>query len=219
MREVAMRGVRTTVLVAAWLGLGLGLGLGAAPSAQEPPERVRGILETVKGDQLSVQTREGGMLDVKLKKDSDIFVVTPKTLDDIKAGDFIGITSIEMGGKQVALEAHLFAEDLRGVGEGHYPWDLVQEPNMMTNATIAEIKDVGDDRELEVTYAEGEGEQKTEGSQTIFVPPDVPVVLIEQRGSPDMLTPGKAVFLMVEASDTGPQAIATVVGEGIDPPM
>jgi hypothetical protein len=34
-----------------------------------------------------------------------------------------------------------------------------------------------------------------------------------------MLTPGKAVFLMVQASDAGPQAVATVVGEGIDPPM
>jgi hypothetical protein len=35
-----------------------------------------------------------------------------------------------------------------------------------------------------------------------------------------MLAPGKTVFLMVEPSEAGgPQAVATVVGEGIDPPM
>jgi hypothetical protein len=198
-----------------WLAL-----VGALPlAAQEPPQRVRGTLDAVEGDQLSVQTREGGMIDVKLKEGSGIFVVTPKTLDDIKAGDFVGITSIDVSGRRVALEVHLFVEDLRGVGEGHYPWDLVQEPNMMTNATIAEIEKVGEDRVLEVTYAEGEGDQKTQGTQAIFVPPDVPIVLIEQSGTRDMLTPGRAVFLMAEPSDEGPQAVATVVGDGIDPPM
>jgi hypothetical protein len=186
-------------------------------SAQEP-ERVRGTLEAVAGDQLSVQTREGAMVEVRLKQDAGIFVVTPATLEQIEAGDFVGITSIEVGGQRVALELHLFAEDLRGVGEGQLPWDLVDEPNMMTNATIAEIKEVGSDRELELTWAEAEGEHRTY-TQTVFVPPDAPVVLIEQSGTRDMLAPGKAVFLMVEPSDAGPQAVATVVGEGIDPPM
>jgi hypothetical protein len=188
-------------------------------AAQEPPQRLRGTLETVAGDQLGVRTHEGATVEVRLKPDADIFVVTPSSLENIEAGDFIGITSIEESGRRRALEVHLFAEDLRGVGEGHYPWDLVAEPNMMTNATIAEITEVGEDRELEVTYTEGEGEQKTEGAQTIFVPLDAPIVLIEERGTRAMLAPGKAVFLMVEPSEAGPQAVATVVGEGTDPPM
>jgi hypothetical protein len=190
-----------------------------APLSAQEPERLRGTLETVAGDQLGVRTREGAMVEVRLKPDAGIFVVTPTSLEDIEAGDFVGITSIEDSGRRRALEVHLFAEDLRGVGEGHYPWDLVDEPNMMTNATIAEIEEVGEDRELEVTYAEGQGEQKTENAQTIFVPPDAPIVLIEERGTREMLAPGKAVFLMVEPSQAGPQAVATVVGEGIDPPM
>jgi len=189
------------------------------PLSAQTPERVRGTLETVEGDQLGVRTREGALVEVRLKPDAGIFVVTPSSLEDIEAGDFVGITSIEESGRRRALEVHLFAEDLRGVGEGHYPWDLVAEPNMMTNATIAEIKEVGEDRELEVTYAEGEGEQKTVGAQTIFVPLDVPIVLIEERGTRAILAPGKPVFLKVEPSEAGPQAVATVVGEGIDPPM
>jgi hypothetical protein len=188
-------------------------------SAQEPPQRLRGTLETVAGDQLGVRTREGEMVEVRLKPDAGIFVVTPSSLEAIEAGDFVGITSIEESGRRRALEVHLFAEDLRGVGEGHYPWDLVAEPNMMTNATIAEINEVGEDRELDVTYTEGKGEQKTAGAQTIFVPLDAPIVLIEERGTRAMLAPGKTVFLMVEPSEVGPQAVATVVGEGIDPPM
>jgi hypothetical protein len=197
------------------------LGLaGLPPVSAQAPERLRGTLETVAGDQLGVRTREGAMVEVRLKPDAGIFVVTPTSLEDIEAGDFVGITSIEESGRRRALEVHLFAEDLRGVGEGHYPWDLVDEPNMMTNATIAEIKEVGEDRELEVTYAEGQGERKMEGAQTIFVPPDAPIVLIEERGTREMLAPGKTVFLMVEPSEAGgPQAVATVVGEGIDPPM
>jgi hypothetical protein len=180
--------------------------------AQEQPERVRGKLTAVEGDRLSVETRAGESVAVRRKEGSDIFVVTPATLADIKAGDFVGVTSIEAGGRSVALEVHLFAEDLRGVGEGRYAWDLVEEPNLMTNATVAAIEAVGEDRVLEVTWAEGL-------PQTLFVPFDAPIVRIAPTGTPAMLTPGRAVFLMVEASESGPLAVATVVGEGVDPPM
>ena len=48
-----------------------------APLSAQAPERVRGTLETVAGDHLGVRTREGAMVEVRLKQDSDIFVVTP----------------------------------------------------------------------------------------------------------------------------------------------
>jgi hypothetical protein len=208
-----MRFGRLGMVAIVWLGLGA-----VMLPAQEPPERVRGRLAAVEGDRLSVETRAGERVELRLKEDAGIFVVRPAALDDIRTGDFVGVTSIEAGGRRVALEVHLFAEDLRGVGEGHYPWDLVAEPNMMTNATVAEIEAVGEDRVLEMTYAEGQGEG-TARAQTVYVPFDAPIVRIEQTGTSDMLTPGRAVFLMVEASESGPVAVATVVGEGIDPPM
>ena len=89
---------------------------------------------------------------------------------------------------------------------------------MMTNATVAEIEEVGEDRELEVTYAR-QGERKAPRRADHLVPPDIPIVQIARSGTRDMLTPGRAVFLMVEPSGDGPQAVATVVGEGVDPPM
>lgn len=195
---------------------GLGLGPALLP-AQEQPERVRGTLMAVEGDRLSVETRAGDTVALRRKEGSGIFVVTPAALEDIEAGDFVGLTSIEAGGRSVALEVHLFAEDLRGLGEGRFPWDLVDEPNMMTNATVAEIAAVGEDRVLDLTWAEGEGESAAAAS--VFVPFETPIVRIAQTGTPDMLVPGRAVFLMIEASDSGPLAVATVIGEGVDPPM
>jgi hypothetical protein len=182
---------------------------------------VRGTLEAVKGDQLTVETREGETLDLALQDQTRVMVVRPASLDDIKKGDYVGLTSIESGGKRIAISAHIFAEDLRGAAEGHGPWDLVKEPNTMTNATVAEIQEVGDQRELEVTYREGEGEAKTEGSQTIYVPKELSVVRMEKAADRSVLKPGEQAFVVVrDAADIGPSALAVIVGsEGATPPM
>jgi hypothetical protein len=198
--------------------------LGAPPpvSAEEPkPYRVRGTLEAVEGDKLTVETREGETLGLTLQDQTRVMVVKPASLDDIKQGDYVGLTSIESGGKRVAISAHIFGEDLRGTAEGHVPWDLVKEPNTMTNATVAEVQEVGDQRELEVTYRQGEGEAKSEGSQTIYVPEELSVVRMEKAADRSVLKPGEQAFLVVrDAADTGPTALAVIVGsEGAAPPM
>ena len=36
------------------------------------------------------------------------------------------------------LEVHIFAESMRGLGEGHYDWDL-RPSSKMTNANVASI--------------------------------------------------------------------------------
>ena len=116
---------------------------------------------------------------------------------------------------------HIFAEDLRGTAEGHGPWDLVKEPNTMTNATVAEIEEVGDQRELKVRYKQGEGEQKTEGSQAIYVPDDLSVVKMEKASDRSVLKPDKEAFLVVrDGADGSRTVLAVVVGdEGATPPM
>jgi hypothetical protein len=199
------------------------LALGAPPpsAADEHPYRVRGTIESVKGNELAVDTREGEALDLTLTDDTRVMVVRPTSLDDIKQGDYVGLTSVDSGGKRVAISAHIFAEDLRGTAEGHVPWDLVKEPNTMTNATVAEVEEVGDQRELKVSYRQGEGEQKTEGSQTIYVPDDLSVVRMEKASDRSALQPGKRAFLVVrDAADGGPTVLAVIVGEeGATPPM
>jgi hypothetical protein len=185
--------------------------------AQEP-YRVRGTLKSVTADQLVLASREGEVMGFPLSPDLGVYVVTPATIDDVKQGQFVGLTTVTSGDRQVALEAHLFADDLRGLGEGHYPWDLVDKPNMMTNATVAQVKDVGADRELKVSYREGE--PKVEGTQTIYLPPSAPIVHMA-KADRALLAPGKDVVLLVRPDrERTPVVIAAVVGDrGARPPM
>jgi hypothetical protein len=120
----------TLVIAGAVLALGATL---PAEADEQKPYRVRGTLESVESNRLTVNTREGEMLDLTLNDDSRVMVVRPAGLDDIKQGDYVGLTSIDSDGKRVAISVHIFAEDLRGTAEGHGPWDLVEEPNTMTN--------------------------------------------------------------------------------------
>ena len=108
--------------------------------AQQPPSpsRVRGAIESVDGDVLSVKSRSGE--DVKLRMTGDVRVVgiIKISLSDIKLGSFVGTTTVPgPDGRQNAVEVHVFPEDMRGTGEGSRPYDL--RPNStMTNATVAE---------------------------------------------------------------------------------
>jgi hypothetical protein len=206
------------MIAGAALAFGATLPAGADEAA---PYRVRGTLESVESDKLTVDTREGEALDLTLQDDTRVMVVRPASLDDIKQGDYVGLTSVDSAGKRVAISVHIFADDLRGTAEGHVPWDLVEEPNTMTNATVAEIEEVGDQRELKVSYKQGEGEQKTEGSQTIYVPDDLAVVKMEKASDRSVLQPGQRAFLVVrDDADGSRTALAVVVGEeGATPPM
>ena len=203
---------------------GAALALGAtlpAEADEEKPYRVRGTLEAVEGNELRVATREGETLDLTLTGDTRVMVVRPASLEDIKQGDYVGLTSVDSAGKRVAISAHIFADDLRGTAEGHVPWDLVEEPNTMTNATVAEVEEVGNERELKVSYRQSEGEQKSAGSQTIYVPEDLAVVKMEKASDRSVLQPGKRAFLVVrDDADGSRAALAVVVGEGgATPPM
>ena len=206
------------MIAGAALASGATLPAGADEAA---PYRVRGTLVSVESDKLTVDTREGEALDLTLQDDTRVMVVRPASLDDIKQGDYVGLTSVDSAGKRVAISVHIFADDLRGTAEGHVPWDLVEEPNTMTNATVAEIEEVGDQRELKVSYKQGEGEQKTEGSQTIYVPDDLAVVKMEKASDRSVLKPGQRAFLVVrDDADGSRTALAVVVGEeGATPPM
>lgn len=192
----------------------------SSPAHAQDPYRIRGILTAVSLPNFKVQTVDGHIHELTLSGESNIYVVTPGTLEDIDEGQFVGITSIDgADDRRVALEIHIFTEELRGVGEGHYPWDLVREPNMMTNATIAEIKKVEGGPWLTVTYAEGDNEQKSQRQQVIRIPPDIPIVHLAP-GDPANLASGKDVFLFLKDDDAGkPIPLAIAVGDGARPPM
>ncbi len=195
----------------------LALGIGQSALA-EPPYHMRGTLAEVSGATLTIDTGAGASETVMLTEQAPVFSVAAAAIDDIKAGQFVGITSITVGGEMTAIEVHIFAPELYGLAEGHYPWDLVDEPNMMTNAAVAWIEDVGDGRKLRAKYTEGE--ERTDGAQTIVVPADATIVWFDAAGR-DKLTAGTNVFLLaIDGEDGAITSPAIVVGQdGLEPPM
>ena len=197
--------------LAACAALAVGLLLSAGASAQTP-RHIRGTVTGVDNHELSLQTAAGKTETVKLADNTGLFLVTPADFAAITPDKFVGITSVEQDGKRVAREVHVFADTLRGLGEGHYPWDLDAEPNMMTNANIAKVDQAGGDRVLKLAYKGGE--------QTIAVPPTATIVEFNKTTAAELVA-GRKVFVIAKPQDDGSLgAVAVVIGaEGVKPPM
>jgi hypothetical protein len=138
--------------------------------------------------------------------------VARATRADLASGKYIGTTTVgERNGALVALEVHIFPENMRGTGEGHYGWDL--RPNsMMTNANVAEVTHMGKDPVLTVQYKGGE--------KKVLVPENAVIVAFTpaDRGE---LKPGAKIFAVAQRQPDGTLTAARVnVGlKGQTPPM
>ena len=185
----------------------------AAPASAQQPRHIRGTLTEVTATQATVQTAAGKTEAVKLTEKSAVFIVAPADFSAITANKFVGITSVEKDGKRIAREVHVFAEALRGLAEGHYPWDLESDPNMMTNANIGKVEMVGTDRVLKLDFKGGE--------QTISIPSTAVVVSFEKATAGEMKVGAKVFIIATPADDAaGTSAIVVVVGAGgMKPPM
>ena len=159
--------------------------MSAAVLAQSPT-RIRGTLEKVDGNLLTVKTRTGEVMNVKVPDNVVLVGIAKASMADIGKGKFIGTTTVgQKDGALVAEEVHIFPENMRGTGEGHRDWDLRPE-SKMTNANVAEIKNMGDGRQMVVQYKGGE--------KKILVTPRTSVVSYEPASRSD-LKPGTPVFI------------------------
>lgn len=187
--------------------------LGSFASAQQPPVRVRGEIVKVDGNVLIVKSRDGTDLTVRVPDTVAVSGVVKIALADVKPGSYIGVSAMpEPDGSQNALHVHIFPEALRGVAEGHGPWD-VQPGATMTNATVAEIAEVGEGRTLVVKYKDGD--------KKIVVPADIPIVTYVP-GTKDELKPGAKIFIIAaqREADGSLSAMRVSVGrDGLTPPM
>lgn len=183
-----------------------------ALAQQPPPSRVRGAIEAVDGDTLSVKSRSGE--DVKLRMTGDIRIVgiAKISLSDVKVGSFIGATTVPgPDGSQNAVEVHVFPENMRGTGEGSRPYDL--RPNStMTNATVAETVAGNDGHTLLVKYKDGE--------KKVVVRADTPVVTYVPADKSDLKAGAKIIAFMKKLPDGTFETNRVSVGrDGVTPPM
>ena len=186
-------------------------GIATSAEAQSPPQRVRGTIDHVSADTITVQTADGTDQTLKLAPDARIVSVRALALSDIKAGDYIGTAAAKQpDGRLVATAVTVFPAEMRGVGEGQRPWD--EGPNSsMTNANVDEIVTGTSGRTLKLSYKGGIAE--------VDVPPDVPIVT-PVPGDRSLLLPGKAVvaFMRQETDGTLMAAFVSVEKDGVKPP-
>ncbi|WP_051329187.1 DUF5666 domain-containing protein [Geminicoccus roseus] len=179
--------------------------------AQAETTRIRGTLEEVDADKITVAKRDGGVEPVGLSSDTRFLEVRPVGIEAIQEGSYIGVAGLpQADGKIRALGVMLFPETARGTNEGHFPWDL-QPESTMTNATVATVEEAGDGREVVVSYKGG--------SQTIDIT-DAGTIASFAPADASILSVGAKVTVVVrQAADGLPGAVAVLVGkDGFTPP-
>ena len=190
------------------------LGVAAIPHAQAAENvRVRGTIVSLAGSTLTVKTREGPNAAVALKPGFKVAGIAKASVEDIKAGDFVGIASLPTAaGGDGAIEVLVFPPAMKGTGEGSYPWDL-KPKSSMTNATVTNAVKGVDGRTLDLSYSGGK-------EKKISIPDGVPIVTFGPATEAD-LKPGATVFVPAQRGDDGALVAGFVaVGtNGVDPPM
>src|SRR6202158_2154335 len=144
----------------------------ALAQAQAPQTlRLRGVIEKVDGHTVMAKSDKGDALTLNLADKMLVVEVVKASLADIKDGAYIGSGAMpQPDGSQKAIEVHIFAESMRGTGEGFRPWDGA--PNStMTNGTAGSAVTGVDGPVITVKYKDGD--------KKIIVGPDVPIVRYE----------------------------------------
>jgi hypothetical protein len=186
----------------------------SAWAQQSPtPTRIRGTIEGVDGSMLSIKTREGTDVKVKMTDDLKVIGIAKTTLSEIKPGSYIGVSAMpQPDGSQKAFAIHIFPEAMRGAAEGHRPWD--QRPNStMTNATVAETVAGVDGQVINVKYKDGE--------KKVVVPPDAAIVAFADGEKSEIKPGAKIIIFGAKKLDDGSLETNRIgVGrDGITPPM
>ncbi len=212
---------RTMLAVAATLSMG-SVAFAQAPAATPPaaapaampapaPTRVRGVIAKVDDHQLVVNAKNGDTVTLKLAEDAGVTWIEPIRISAIKPGAFIGTAAItQPDGTLKALEIQVFPESMRGVGEGHRPWDL-GEGSTMTNGTVGDLK-VSKGRILTLTYKGGE--------QKVFVPEKAPVITYAPATKIALKKGAHVIVTAIQGADGTLTATRIGVGKnGLVPPM
>lgn len=173
--------------------------------------RLRGTVEAFDGQTLAVDTREEGSVEFELTDEVGINGVAASSIADVAEGRFIGTTAAPgADGRWRATEVHIFPEEMRGAGEGHYPWDFPE--TTMTNANVSGAVTAGDGRVLTLSYSGGEVD--------VVIGPETDIVTLIP-GDRSLLVPGAAVFVLGLLTADGAFTPLALVAEtdGVEPPM
>ena len=193
-----------------WLCLGLAaafaVSAGAhAQTAASKSERIRGNVESITGDRLTVDDAQGTSVQLQLAPDWRVSVVAPISVDAIQPGSFIGTTNmVQPDGTGRSVEVHVFPPGLK-TGEGDRVMDETTGAKM-TNGTVGQVVRSAGTAELDVASPGGQ--------RHIVVPADVPIMSMTP-GERDLVKPGIPVTVVAMQGTDGTLA-ARFVLVGVD---
>ncbi len=179
----------------------------------QQPARIRGQIEKADGSTLSLKTRDGSILDVKVADDARVAALVKASLADIKNDSFIGVAGMPRpDGSIEAFSVHIFLPAQRGVvADRHFNWDA-KPGSTMTNAYVESSVTDKDGQAVMVKFKEGE--------KKIIVTPTTSITAVAP-GNKDELKPGAQIIIM--ASDKQPDgsvlAKTLYVGRSLTPAM
>jgi len=189
-----------------------GVILVASPGWAQERVNVRGTVAKFEAPVLTVTSREGPTLTVKLADNAPVRGVVKATLADVKVGSYLGVSAMpQADGTQRAISITIFPEGVRPP-ESFRPHDL-QPGSTMTNATVDTTAAGVDGQVLTLKYKDGE--------KKITVPANIPIVTYV-AGDRGELKPGAkiVIFNAVKQADGTLQAANINVGrDGMMPPM
>jgi hypothetical protein len=180
--------------------------------AQTPPTRIRGSIAGLDGATLSVVTREGPTVKIVLPDGLQPTALKRITIDAITPNSFVATVAIPAAdGTLHSSYVAVFPESMRGVGEGHYDWDLAPGTSM-TNATVTSIVSAKAGRKLTMVY---------KGTPIDIVVPDGTPIITNIPATRYDLKPGAKVFITAIRNEDGSYKASriTVGKDGVDPPQ
>jgi hypothetical protein len=156
-------------------------------AAQAPDMvRVRATIESVDGQMVMAKSRDGAELKIHLADNAPVNEVVKEALSDIKPNSYVAVTAMpQPDGSQKATAVIIFPEAMRGLGDGHRPWDFVSN-STMTNATVDTSVANVDGQKLTVKSKDGEN--------TVLITPTTEIATYAKKSLAD-LKPGQKIFI------------------------
>lgn len=161
---------------------------GATIAIAQTPQvvRVRATIESVDGSMLTAKSRDGVEMTIKLADNAPVNEVVKVPLSDVKPTSYVAITAMpQPDGSQKATAIIIFPEAMRGVGDGHRPWDFVPNSTMTNGAVDSSVASVNGEK-LVVKYKDGE--------KTVLITPQTIIATYAKKSLAD-LKPGEKIFI------------------------
>jgi hypothetical protein len=161
----------------------LAVGATEAQQVAPPISGIIGKVQSFTGSSLDVQT-PSGVVHVDVKQPLTTYKQIPSDLSHVTSASYVGVASTEQAdGKEVAKQIIIFPPELSGAAEGSVLTDPpgATTHSRMTNGSVSRPA-VSHSRMTNGAVQKGSGTtvvvQYQDGSKTISMPPNVPVVQV-----------------------------------------